>query len=232
MNTVSVLVPWRPDGADRDLAWVYVSQWWAANHPDWQVATGSCPEGPWRKALAVADALSRANGDLLAICDADVVCDGIDAAVQAVVDGAPWAIPHRKVRRLTRSASQAVYVGAPLEHRLGGLAQQPYGGYEGGGMTVLRRETYERVPLDPRFAGWGQEDEAWALSLRVLTGKPWRGRSDLWHLWHEPQPRLNRYVGSRPSQALLVRYQRAAKGGPDEMRRLLAEFATTTMEAR
>jgi hypothetical protein len=229
--TVSVLVPWRPDGTDRDQAWAYVSRWWAQQHPSWQMVTGTCPDGPWRKAVAVADALTKADGDVLVVADADVVCDRVVEAVEAVAGGSPWAIPHREVRRLTRSASQAVYGGAPLEHRLGGLTQSAYVGYEGGGILVLPRETYQRVPLDPRFAGWGAEDEAWALALRTVVGEHWRGRADLWHLWHEPQQRLNRHVGSQPSHALLVRYQFAAKDGPDAISRLLNEFNPAPMEA-
>lgn len=229
-DRVSVLVPWRGGDPDRERAWGHVQQWWAAQHPGWQVVTGACP-GPWRKALAVADALTRADGELLVIADADVICEGIGAAVDAVASGSPWAIPHGKVHRLTESASRAVYAGAPLEHRLGGLAQHPYQGYEGGGMVVLTRDAHQQAPLDPRFSGWGGEDEAFALTLRTLAGEPWRGTSDLWHLHHEPQQRLNRHVGSQQSLALLVRYQMAAKAGPAAVRRLIDEFATTTVEA-
>lgn len=77
--TVSVVVPYRPDRGFRDAAWAYVRRWWATTHPDWRVVTGDAPHGgPWVKALAVADALPRATGDLLVIADADVVCDGVD----------------------------------------------------------------------------------------------------------------------------------------------------------
>jgi hypothetical protein len=89
-------------------------------------------------------------------------------------------------------------------------------------MTVLTRETYEQVPLDRRFAGWGQEDESWALALTCLTGAPWRGDAPLWHLWHPPQDRASRRWGSGASRALWARYCQAA-ADPDAMRALLAE---------
>jgi len=74
---------------------------------------------------------------------------------------------------------------------------------------ALRRDLYEQVPIDPRFVGWGQEDQAWHLALRRIAGMGVRGRADLWHLWHPPQPRLSRQTGSETSAELLHRYQRA-----------------------
>lgn len=227
--TVSVLVPWRADGAYRDAAWTWVRRWWADRHPGWQVVEGRCPPGPWRKALAVADALTRADGDVLVVADADVVCDGVQAAVDAVVDGTPWAVPHLLVHRLSEAATAAVLDSADLAVAArAGLDRKPYRGVEGGGIVVLRRATYRRAPLDPRFETWGQDDESWALALSVLAGRRWRGSADLWHLWHPPAPRLNRHVGNASGRALHVRYQYAANTRPARaaraaMARLVAE---------
>lgn len=226
MTGVSVLVPYRPDGGARDRAWTWVRDWWAREHPGWQVVEGRCDDGPWRKAVAVADALSRADGTILVVADADVVCDGVSEAVRAVVQaGARWAIPHLHVHRLTMRATDAVYEGVPADRsaRLFGLDRRAYVGVRGGGMVVLKRRLYGRVPLDPRFAGWGEEDLAWGLALTAMTGgQPWRGTNPLWHLWHPPAERLNPYVGSAESHALHVRYQYAAKRRAD-MEALLAE---------
>jgi hypothetical protein len=221
---VSVLVPFRSDGEHRDKAWAYVQNWWARTHPDWQVVVGTC-QGPWVKAYAIADALTRATGDVLVLADADVICDGVGEAVRQVAHGtAPWAIPHHEVRRLSRRATEVVLAGTSPSPSMGGLDQRPYRGVEGGGMVVLPRGDYEQVPLDPRFQGWGQEDSAGGVAWRTLLGKPWRGQGTLWHLWHPPAPRLNRHVGSQDGWALYVRYEYAAKSGPGAVRRLISEF--------
>ena len=120
------------------------------------------------------------------------------------------------------SATAAVLAGADPAAALGGLARKPYLGVEGGGLTVLSRAAYATAPLDPRFAGWGQEDESWGEALRCLLGKRWRGTADLWHLWHPPPARLNSHVGSAEGRALHVRYQVAARNRA-AMRRLIAE---------
>ena len=223
--TVSVIVPWRSDGAEREAAWAWVRARWAERFPGWQVVTGTPPEGEWCKAAAITAALPEATGDVLVLADADVWCDGVLQAVTAIAEGARWAIPHHRVYRLTQESTRAVLDGAPLGVT-SRLAQRAYPGFAGGGMTVLPRSTYERIPLDPRFVGWGQEDEAWALALACLAGMPWRGIVPLWHLWHPPQPRLTRRWGSDESLVLWGRYHQARQD-PYAMRALLAE---TTQE--
>lgn len=207
-----VVVPWRPDGGLRDAIWARLK----ARHvaAGRTVIEGTCV-GPWCKATAVADALSRTDAERFAIHDADVWTEGLDKAFAA--EG-PWAIPHRLLYRL--AAGQHI----PTTDRAG-LDQAPYRGFEGGGVLVIDRTVYEDCPLDPRFLGWGQEDQALAASLRCLHGAPWRGEADLWHWWHEPQARRSRSTGSARNAALYRRYW-SARRSPERMRALIEEGRT------
>jgi len=164
-------------------------------------------------------AVEASSADVLVIADADVWCDGLDAAVRAVAGGAPWSQPHRMVHRLSETATERVLAGADW-HGLP-LAQWPYVGFEGGGIVVARRETLLEVPM-PVFFGWGGEDESHAHALRTLAGPPWRGDADLVHCWHPPQERMSRRWGSDEGRALVKRFQ-AARGNPAAMRQLLKE---------
>jgi hypothetical protein len=164
---------------------------------------------------------------MLVVADADVWCGGVGAAVDAVRSGAAkWAVPHARVCRLTSVASAQVYETGqwPTRRVTTTYAQPPYPGRLGGGMVVLGRDTYLAAPLDPRFVGWGQEDESWALALRCMAGREWRGVEDLWHLWHTPQRRLSRSVGSRENSILYRRYCVAVRDRT-RMRSLIGEFA-------
>lgn len=216
---VSVLVPFRPDGGWRDRSWQWVRARWAEVFPSWQVVVGGCQDGPWVKAHAVADALTRADGDVLVVGDSDVWTDGIADAVQAVADGHAWAVPHRLVHRLDQASTLDVLAGGPLG---GTLTQRAYGGMVGGGVVVLSQGAYEACPLDPRFQGWGQEDQSWGVALTTMYGQPWRGGADLWHLHHEPQPRMSRSTGCMEGRKLARRYQGAA-GDRDAMASLIEE---------
>jgi hypothetical protein len=221
--TVSVLIPFTSEDPARIQAWDHVVGWYAQF--GWEIVKGGCLV-PWRKAVAVAAAAERSTGETLVVSDADCLCDGVPAAVAAVETGAPWAIPHHLVHRLDQEATHAVYSGATAESTTG-RTQAPYIGFAGGGIVVLPRSTYLDVPLDPRFEGWGQEDEAWALALTSLHGAPWRGTTPLYHLHHPPPAtRRSRHVGSVASHQLLNRYLRAARTGRPAMRALLDETRT------
>jgi hypothetical protein len=222
-TVVSVLVPWRA-APDRLAPWAFLRELWAARYPAWQIVEGDS-EGAWCKGAAVRDALTRASGSVLVVADADVWCDGVARAVEVVTSGVvAWAIPHYRLLRLTAPATADVLAsgGWPTRRTVTTYAERPYPGRPGGGMVVLTRELYERVPIDPRFRGWGQEDESWALALGTLGGLPFRGVDDLWHLWHKPQARLNRKIGSVANDALHGRYVRA-RTRPERMRTLVAE---------
>lgn len=223
--SVAVVVPFTSDEPWRVRARHHVTGWYETH--GYEVVEGSCPE-PWRKAVAVADAARRTDADILVVADADCLCDGVDLAVAAVFSGATWAVPHNLVHRLDEAATGAVYDGAaPVATT--GRAQRPYVGFAGGGIVAIARAVYDRVPLDPRFEGWGGEDSSWALALTCLAGEPARFAADLFHLWHPPATRMSRRWGTAAGRALEIRY-RLARSNRRQMADLLAEAAHTPLE--
>lgn len=221
LPTVGLVVPFRGGCPHREraLAWV-VGRY---RRQGFDVTVAEAPDGPWVKASAVTPAVEASSAELVVMVDADCWLPGLLDAIEAVVDGSPWAIPHTTVYRLTEARTAAVLVGADPQHTAGvDFDEPPYRGFAGGGCVVLPRATYLDIPLDPRFESWGGEDESWARALSTLAGDPWRGTGHLFHLWHPPQPRMNRRHGSPASQALTFRY-RQAKGRPDRMRQIIDE---------
>lgn len=220
---VSVLVPFRAGCPYRERAWAWVRACYEATHPDWELVEGSCADGPYNRSEAILDAASRATGDTFVIADADVWCDPQLAVEHAAWVG--WAIPHLLIHRLSEVSTERVLAGAEWH----GLSlstdnkqdSKPYRGHETGTLVVVRRDVLNEAPPDRRFVGWGQEDDAWARALNVLIGKPWRGSDDLVHLWHPPQPRRSRIVGTTESQILVRRYRAARR--PEKMRALIEE---------
>lgn len=223
--TVTVVIPWRDGCPHREAALAWVRSRYASAHPDWDVVVAECPPGPWRKAAAVNPAVRVCRAATVVVADADVWSDDLTEAARAVGGGASWAVPHRRVRRLSADQTGHVLAGGDPA-RAGacdtGLSERPHPGAVGGGIVVLPAPVAGQVPLDPRFEGWGGEDHAWGYALTALAGQPWRGTGVLWHLWHPPQRRLTRSVGSRASEQLLKRYARAYRD-PAQTRRLLAE---------
>lgn len=213
MESVAVLIPWSGSCPHREAARRFVKDWYSRNFPDWRVCWGESGEGiQWCKAEAVANALCETGAGILVVADADCIVPGVGEAVQQVSGGLPWAVPHRLVHRFSQAATERILSGEDPSSWGRDRAlydQMPYPGYEGGGVVVLRREVYEQVPIDPRFMGWGQEDEAWATALTRVHGKAWRyTHAPLWHLWHPPQRRISRSTGSHAGRALLTAYRK------------------------
>lgn len=215
MNEIAVLIPYGNETPWRKRSLDHVTGWYAEQLGDPVIRLGN-GGNPWCKAKAVHQALVDTSASIIIVADADCITPGIHKAIEAVRQGSAWAVPHLKVYRMAQAATRQILEGAQpgsLTGRTVWLDQPPYKGYEGGGITVLQRETYLNAPLDPGFVGWGQEDEAWALALNGLHGAPWRGVAPLYHLWHEKPPRMTRYAGSAESLARLRLYKEAASTG-------------------
>lgn len=222
MPPVEVVIPWKDGCDDRARALEWVFDRYRAEHPDWLVTVAPAPEGRWCKGAAVNRVVRRDGPPIVIVADADTWTSGLPEAVDRVASGvAPWAIPHDHVLRLTAAATRDLLDTGAVSSD---LDQPAYRGVAGGGFVILPRRLAREVPLDERFTGWGQEDMSWAVALHVLAGPAWRGDHDLIHLWHEPQQRQDRKVGSPEGQQLFRRYI-AARKDPALMRALIEEGA-------
>lgn len=212
--TVSVVVPYRPDGAERDRNWAWLRARYETEHPGWEIVEADSP-GEWNKPAAVNRAVRKASGGTLVITDADVFVtpDGLRSAV-AQARHAGWVVPYGRTRRLSPDGTVRVLAGADPRtvtlDRAPGRAPDRVAA-AGGGILVLRRDAFDAVGgMDERFVGWGWEDIAFARALDLIAGPHVRLRPILWHLWHPRQPR-DHYDANR---ALWRRYRAA---GPTEI---------------
>ena len=176
--------------------------------------------GEWSKSAAVMDGVDGCS-ETIVIADSDCWTDGIFEAIEKVEDGAPWAMGHGQVHRLTKESTAKVLAGASPESLP--LVQRAYQGVKGGGIVAVRREILLDVPWDRRYVGWGRADLSWRAAMTTLHGDPWRGSSPLFHLWHPPMERQDRTSSlSLGSEALYARYTRA-RGNKQRIRALLEE---------
>jgi hypothetical protein len=223
----TVLVPWRGGCPHRERALNWVADRWFDLQLDLDWRNCWMPDGPWSKGAAIGPEVASADS-IVIVADADCWTEGIPAAVAAVEAGADWAVPHKTVHRLTEKSTAYLLAGCTepvaLEtERCEVNGDGPYNAIHGGGIVVVRRDVLLEVPFDPRFTGWGGEDTSWRDAMLTLVGEPWRGREPLFHLWHPPQERMNRFIGSPENHVLRTRYVRANRR-PKAMRALLAEI--------
>lgn len=222
---VAVIFPWAAGCPYRETARRWVEAQYAEHHPDWPIVDGYSFREQFSRTRAILEGVASTDADMLVVADADAWCDNLAETV-AHAEQTGWAVPHRMVHRLSPESTDKLIAGAdwrglPLSTD-NSQDRKPYVGNETGTLVVLTREAFDTAPPDPRFVGWGQEDTSWASALHTLVGGPWRGTADLVHLWHPPQRRLSRRVGTREGETLAGRY-RAAKFKPDLMRRLVEQ---------
>jgi hypothetical protein len=241
---VRSLIPYR----DTDCVWRrdalgYCSDWLA------QVGVGGPVLGrddrdlPFSRTAAILDGVDRdPEVDVWVIPDGDVFLAN-PAALAPAIEAAlvhGWAVPHRLLHRLAPGSTRLVIHGAadwsglPLDQtsRRSGAPDQsrrdwyPYEGLAAGTFVVVSAEALRACPPDPRFRGWGHEEQAWSAALRTLVGPGWRGDADCVHLWHPPQPRVSRRRGSRANVELQGRYDAAAAEGPEAVSAIIDEWRT------
>ena len=212
------------DDGSRRRARAWTTRWWQAR--GYQVTIGETDGPRWCKADAYNQAAAASTADVLVIADADSIPRprALDRAVDHAAAGG-WAVPFRKVRRLTPDATDTLLACDPAtqdEPAVRVLAQAPHDALPGGGVVVMHRDIWGQVGgFDPRFRGWGGEDYALGCALRTLAGPALMCGGNLWHLWHTPQPDCR--AASPATDALGWRY-RKAKFKPDAMRALIGEW--------
>lgn len=225
--SVSIVVPFNEDGAERSRNWKYLRARYEQLYPDFQIVEGTC-EGPWRKGVAVNAAVRASEGDVLVIADADVMV-GSHALVEALsaLEYSAWVVPHRLVFRLNEEATKALIegrlhsepVGLPEAQQVAPIRPGP----AGGGISVMHRESYETAGgIDEGFRDWGGEDCSFARALDTLVGPHRCLANFMWHLHHEPMPRREDNRASPQSEILASRYLEAA-GNPVAMADLLTQ---------
>jgi glycosyltransferase involved in cell wall biosynthesis len=195
---ISLLVPFKTDGAERERAWSWLRQYWACQLPKAQIVEQSNEDAPFRKTRAINEAYKRATGDVICILDADAYLDAeviLEAARRIREDLHYWAIPYRRLYRLTESASNLVVSSDPADPLkfsdpppasvYVNESGQSIGHWFGAMVQIFPREAFEVVNgADDRFAGWGGEDASLMKAIDTLYHRHKTLDSPVYHLWH------------------------------------------------
>lgn len=192
---ISVIVPFRTDHAEREMAYDWCMKRYIHAFGDvteFVVCGDGSTEGPFNKAKALNDGVERSHGDVLMFADADSAIDlrWAKLATDYVVETGGWALTSI-VYYLSRSQTDVLLAQDPTAEI--DVAEPDECDYVGttsvGGHLMLPREAWERVNgADERFTDWGPEDGAFAMAMSTLWRHPVRLAGSLVHLWHPAGP--------------------------------------------
>lgn len=225
----SVVVPYRPDGAHRDLSWAWVRERWRSLLPEAEVVVatdgGGSDPAQFNHPLAINRAVQEATHPVLVVADADTAFDPhwVRSAVKSVRIGqARWALP-LEYRKIDQVSSANILAQTPLIDPLPAHECDWTGQQRWSGLVVVPREGFDIAGgYDERFDWWGGDDHCFGIAMGALWGPPtWMPHGVAYHLWHPPQETIS---ADRPGvisvRDVHRRYIEAA-GDPDAIRELI-----------
>lgn len=185
---LSVLIPWRPDGGQRDDVFRYLLPKWRETGAQICIGTDS-GSGPFNCAEAQNNAFFQAKHDNLVMFGADMFPDlGVmNYAAQAGATGARWVPLFESTAYYSKLSTDQILTGDPLASDDPFEVSYPYC----EGVLGLNRAAYiEAGGMDERFRGWGAEDSAFRHTLKCLYGDREPLPATLWCLWHAGEHRV------------------------------------------
>jgi predicted glycosyltransferase involved in capsule biosynthesis len=189
MPLISLLIPFRNTG-DRDKQFNWLQKRWKSLGKDFEIIVAEDDgKDPFSKTMAVNNAYKKSTSDILAIMDADVWLDPqilLDAADFIRKNPNSWVRPCRNVYRLKKETTKKIIkldIDKPFPKINESECERI--SIAIGGICVFSKKQFESVGgMDPRFRGWGGEDNAWNALLDAKFTKAQMWGKDLYHLWH------------------------------------------------
>lgn len=227
------MIPYLPDGGDRDAIFMWMYDRHRLLFPEAEICLGTNIDSDFNRGKARNRAFESISNDILVIVDADTTYADPEAIFKAVEmvdrDYNTWVIPYGENRyyNLSRGRSQEILLMHPKtlipeprnpemwEHKITSWA----------GLLVMHRKAFEAVGgYDERFIGWGFEDNAFALALDAIVSPHRRIDASCLHLWHPRDETIDGFQqpNIEHNRTLFGRYQRAAKD-PSKMKRLIGK---------
>ncbi|MCX7749901.1 MAG: galactosyltransferase-related protein [Clostridia bacterium] len=187
---ISVLIPFKPDGASRSRNWEWLRKRYELLLPNAEICIGDSDIVPYCRSAGVNAAAKKATRDIFLIGDADIIFDlwQLEAAFE-LLSHYPWVFPFTGTHFLYDEQTVELVNKDPAIF-MTALQLNGYG-YYGNSLSELffiPRKNFEKVGgFDERFRGWGMEDRAFAAAVDTLCGPHGRlGGSEIWHMCHAP----------------------------------------------
>ena len=187
-KNISVLIPFKPDGAARSRNWDWLQKRYERLLPGAEICIGDSDITPYCRSAAINAAARIASRNIFLIADADIAFDQwqIESAFK-LFSRYPWVFPFSGTHFLYEEQTDELVKKDPAIY-MTDMNLKGYG-YYGNSLSelfLIPRNNFQKVGgFDERFKGWGLEDRAFAASVDAICGAHGRLKnSEIWHLCH------------------------------------------------
>lgn len=189
--SLAVLIPYRPDGEQRERIYAATSKLWAQQGVA-PIYADDGLHGLFSFARAINRARTATDAAHLLIYNVDSLPlppTSLDRIEQQLREGTPWIALFDGQQRFTHEQTERLMAGDDPAS-VGPAAGQICPGREA--LLAIRADVFDDVRgMDERFIGWGPEDMAFHRVLRLLypTGCDAPEHGLFQSLWHPDVPR-------------------------------------------
>lgn len=217
--TLSICVPWRPDGAERSRAWEWVRARYERLVPEAEIIMADSDGERFSLAQAANRAVKESSGDVVFVASAEIACDA-DYLRRAVKRAKKHLVVPAEYHYLTQTDSAALLEQDPSID----IATPSTTEWSGAGMGhfMLPRAAFDAVGgYDERHKGWGWEDLCLVAAVETLWAPLVRIPGRAFHFWHPRSDETTWKHATAPEQVALTHRYHAAAGDPAAMRALI-----------
>ena len=183
---VVILVPYRPDGGQRDKLWTFCKEWLQRIKPDWPIFEHPGPSGLFNRSAAINLASDAAGPwDIAFVMDTDVIVneEGMLKCLETAMGGG-LAIPHSVRVDLTQRGTSIVLNGSRSSWVRPGMVAKRWTDSVSLCVAVPRLLWDKLGGFDPNFVGWGYEDSAFIAACDRMGVPLTIHDTEAFHLWH------------------------------------------------
>lgn len=218
LDELSVVIPWRAGDDRREQIFKWIWDRWNTLCPEAEIIQADSGSQPFHRGESRNQGAHESSRPILCFADADTTFnrEQIERAVALIDEGAPWVLPYgrNEYYNLTEADSDTL-LSSPVDVSVEAPADWEFRVESWAGVLLVPRDHFDVVHgYDPRFCGWGGEDNAFRLALDVMVGGHTRLAFDhVCHIWH-PRGDAGFEQPDWPRNARLLRQYARAKSAP------------------
>ncbi|WP_199874183.1 galactosyltransferase-related protein [Paraclostridium bifermentans] len=166
-NNLSIIIPFKTDGKDRERNWNWLKKRYQALMPEAELCIDDLDVTPYCKSASINNAVRKSNREILLIVDADIIMNvgDLEKAVKEVYDKGIVA-PSRLIKFSENATNKILQSNNfNIDDSLIDINTQVFNSISSG-ICIIKKEIFKKCGgYDEKFKGWGNEDVVYLITV-------------------------------------------------------------------